>query len=696
MLLDFENGKKIFLSNSYEKKIDYWAVIENIKNGCLEKNWDEREKYYFDEKGLPRTGINASILTVFAIKAGKGKINEKEKERAVFIIKHLLSPKSFERGESRGSGVTDWHLYGWHEVIDSPLSDMGPSIDNPVIESLYYSWKYRQELGLSQALIDDIVDKVRLFAEDLITKIPTSDNQENIYWYKVALFYSNEILKNNILVEKWLTLAKETPDFIDKVYPGNKTSWLWPDFTWNYNPEKPQIHTNYFTSAYSNNMFRGFLSYSAMKKINNFYYGEEEMAKIKAFQQHVLGNWQLNGYLNWDESHRNNRQHILGSWIPSFGGLLTMIFSPDFNSSKEDQGIAKSIFDSGINLYLSMDSWEDDPLDYCVSNFPYGTTTEIFNFASKIDSNAYFLNILAIALDLGLEDIEGAKNLNSIWRYDWNRKRLLISTRKYNTAIIAQKSELSNEDYGGIEIARLLDSNGRVLTNLGGFVFSAHSFNLLNSTGELVFSTEPGIKEKEIFKRNNGNYEIEFKILKSPAGNYQDVRDFDTRFFPKHFDNKNNIITEGQISDGKNQARVTYEFYLNKIEVKTDTNIDNNFSGEAIVNIPVYSPNSVYVYLHSLNLWNYWYFSKIWGRDFDRCRVSKLQPPFEFVITDLRKKFLFKVRFLKKNFKDPLRLSCKIIPGTPLNPKETLSVQLKYSVSNFETQKASFRYEIIP
>src|SRR5262249_17955556 len=117
----------------------------------LDELWNASRGWYEDDNGYgsqPYTLLNASMLEVIAIQAGHGRASLEDIARAHTVIGKLLSTPAYDH-------------YSWHAIMDGS-NYFHEAIDQPTAEALFFSWKYRSQLGLDPGTIATIREVLTL------------------------------------------------------------------------------------------------------------------------------------------------------------------------------------------------------------------------------------------------------------------------------------------------------------------------------------------------------------------------------------------------------------------------------------------------------------------------------------------------------------------------------------------------------
>ena len=178
----------------------------------------------------------------------------------------------------------------------------------------------------------------------------------------------------------------------------------------------------------------------------------------------LLGYWTHSGFLNWDSGLGLKRWQIGKTFAFAQQGLLAIARADDFHARPEFGAWAKYFFDRGLGLYTR---WADEEGGGTLAPaWLNGVHAEVGGGdASKILFGARMAANAARAIDLGLGE-RAAQQPPPFYAYDPDIGRLAVSTPSYSTAVLAANHGAVG--YGGIELARLYDGDGRPVATIGG------------------------------------------------------------------------------------------------------------------------------------------------------------------------------------------------------------------------------------
>lgn len=460
---------------------DYLAKIDSIKVGYLDKLWIQSAGQYESDEGAGRqafTWLNAFMVETTAILAGRNRATPIDIERAGLVIEKLTTAPAYSRNTWTHS------LSG-----DSPRHE---AVDQPVAEALYFAWKYREALRLTPqavAAISAILLTDRplegLYGGHSLQLATTNDNQNLAKWLLNRLTYSK--LAGGSVDRDIGATVQRFVDHIDKPFgkPNNgqnAQSALFPDYGWRY-IEAMGMFPSFEYGAMSLGGF--LLFYPEISGVAPL--GTLDKAKIAAWQRHIYGQWQRNGYPNWDTVWSDHRLHLLSYWLWSLRSLTGMVRTAGVFSDPTFAKHAKYLLDRSIDTHSAMDKWAGDPADGAVASGPFGVNYPqalggLFNNA-KSSGNAKFAMELALAVELGVADKPSADPGN-IWGYNWHSQDVHVSTPSYSAASVPYAPRVGVWGADAVQspgdgVSRIALPTGEILTSLGGYAQGAFSLRII-------------------------------------------------------------------------------------------------------------------------------------------------------------------------------------------------------------------------
>lgn len=471
---------------------DYLAAIAAVKAGYLDAKWNAGAGAYVSAAGFQLTSLNGHMLQAIAVQAGQGVATETDKTRARTVVDKLTSAPCY--GGTTGQS--------WATTLDNN-GDVSGAIDQPTAEALYYAWKHRVALGLSGAQIAAIAailttnrDTTQVWGGyesgrslNINAGTGTWNNQDLSDWQLNVLVYAH--LLGSDQTAQISACAKRFLDHIDETvpeHPADTLSFLLPDFGWRYIDEMPWYSWEYGAMSYG----KFAIWYPDVSAAMALTAGE--ILQVKAWQRHIIGTWQRNGYPNWDTCWSDMRGHTMVYWLWGLKALMGMVRGSALNQGANDHLHAKWMLDAAIDSFVTtFDTYASDPDDSTCPRTPFGTTpystgmsaTNVDNTWSKETGASKFIAYLGQAVDLGIADGSSSDPGNR-WGWDWYHKAIHVSTPYYDAASLpwAPLTGVWGSDAVQLQhwgISRIATPAGQILTALGGY--QREAFSLLVSRG---------------------------------------------------------------------------------------------------------------------------------------------------------------------------------------------------------------------
>lgn len=470
---------------------DYIAKINQVKTGYLDGKWNASSGWYESNDGygtIAYTWLNIFLVQTIAILAGQGEASATDITRAQTVIAKLISSPCY-------TGNT------WTHYMNG-TSDKHGAVDQPVSEALYYAWKYRVALGLSQPVIDGIyniltadaplssvINGSSLPENSISVDADILSNQSTIKWKLNRVTYA--VLAGDTSWSSSLsTLVKRFVQYIDV----NNPHWqsvgfvktapnLFADYGWIYTPDGEE-----FPSAEYGQMSLGGLLINLPEIWSYLNLTADEIAQLKAWQRHLIGQWQMDGYLNWDTIWSSGRIHYLSYWLWSLRALSGMVRGGNLLQNSNDALYAKYLLDQAILTYASMDTLSGDPSDYAVDSYYFDVRDDsIYGQAynnPKSSPNAKFVMELALSVELGIADASSQAPPN-LWTWGWTNKHIHVTTPNYSAGSLPSAA-INPDGWAGQDAVQLqhwgvshIQAPRNIwLTGFGGYGLEAFSFSI--------------------------------------------------------------------------------------------------------------------------------------------------------------------------------------------------------------------------
>jgi hypothetical protein len=239
----------------------------------------------------------------------------------------------------------------------------------------------------------------------------------------------------------------------------------------------------------------------------------------------IAGYWTHSGYMNWDSGLGFNRWHQAKKLGLAQEALVGLAASDTLLPSARWGQWSKTILDRSLAFYdrLAVRAGGiPDPVLFDVTKVPQGPGSAKLA-AARIEANA------ARAIDAGL-GAKRAAELPALYSYDPDIGRLAVTTATYNTAIVAVNQRAF--PYGGLDLARLFDSDQEVAANIGGRPPASFGVLVRDVAGRRVLASQlgrsavvPGVTPLRLTKAPSGAGALaSARIGRAYAGPFTDLR----------------------------------------------------------------------------------------------------------------------------------------------------------------------------
>jgi hypothetical protein len=451
----------------------YWAFVDPIADR-MDHLWDDRDRCY-RVGGEAESAINAALLTIHAVAAlrdhrGAARADARGRELAGRMCE--APPWSERAHPSRPDKM--FHVGGWLSSLHSAGAGMEKSVDPKVAEGLACAWRARDVLGLPASDVQRMAAVVQRCAHGAFFRYPNVRlNQINwnaeVFAHAATMTGDTSLLRRDYYLHMrrfvagvhrpWLAARRERPCY------GGSTN-LGPGYRFNYLTTRPPGDAfNLDSAEYANITVHFLLWYARARAAGMPALPRGDREVLTAWVERVLlGYWTHSGFLNWDSGLGLERWQIGKTFAFAQQGLLAIARAEDFHARPEFGAWAKHLFDRGLGLYMR---WADEDgggtlapqwLNGVHAEMGGGDESKIL-FGARMAANA------ARAIDLGLGE-RTAQQPPPFYAYAPDIGRLAVSTPAYSTAILAANHGAVG--YGGIELARLYDGDGRPVATIGG------------------------------------------------------------------------------------------------------------------------------------------------------------------------------------------------------------------------------------
>ena len=345
--------------------------------------------------------------------------------------------------------------------MDSPSgADQHLVYDAEVVDGLVAAWRARRALDLPASTVAAIEDRIGRTVAGRFWRYPAI-RLNQINWYGLMYAASATVNGRDSLLRH--DLALQIRRFMRGIHGhGSAAGNLGPGARFHYLPQDSVASRMNVDSAEYANIVISVTRFLDQGRAAGMRVRGADLARMRVWARRVIaGYWTHAGYLNWDTGFGFERWHQAKKVGLSAQALIGLAASDSLGLEPRWRAWAKDLFDNGLRFYerQSQRAGGVPPaLFFGVNKVPQTPASARLG-AARMESNA----ARAIAAGLGRAR---AATPPSLYAYDPDTGRLAVTTRAYNTAVMAVNQGAF--PYGGLELARLYDGQQEVAGNVGG------------------------------------------------------------------------------------------------------------------------------------------------------------------------------------------------------------------------------------
>ena len=439
---------------------ELWSYSDTVVKQ-MEPFWDEKQHRYGGDSPFRLTVGMLKIYSNAKMAGYQGP--SRNDDRIPFLARLLISWPAYitNARDTHHPSTFHPHVPGFTNSIKGHAGVQHVSVDNVACEALGLAV---QSGALSNSLEKQIASKVYAVARGRQFTAPTVEaNQVNWpigIWLAAARAsgrWGAAKLQARRYMRAWTAgMFKPMPGYlIPNLSRGYGLSY-WPKVS----ASEPINQTS--STEYASIIFTGFDAYDEMVKHGMPRLSASDTARMRTWARRIIsGEWTHGGWPNWDTGKGYERWQLLNYFAWCTEALETIASSRRLVSESERRR-ARWLLHQALARYTWMvDHGQKGATRYGVVS-PFGHDS----------ANVVTLSRLAAtASEAALKQLGAAGSTPSGWSWwDGERKRLTVSNPRYSSAMITPVNVIG---YGGLEPARLLDSEGRVLTTLGSTIIQA-------------------------------------------------------------------------------------------------------------------------------------------------------------------------------------------------------------------------------
>jgi hypothetical protein len=526
---------------------DYWRFIDRMQER-IDESWRSTRGLYRPGDMTSDAMVNANALLVHSLAAMRGHQGPaRQDDRARVIAARMVQAPPFVEVLDRQFGQR--HAPGWGGSMTSTIGMQHLVVDAEVAEALAAAWRARDALALPPETVALIADRLHRVAVSPFWRYPAI-RLNQINWH--AAIYSAAAETTGDLSLLHGDLRAQVVRFVRGVRrPARGTAGnLGPGMRFHYLPQAPKTLPRNLDSAEYANIVASFARFWDGARASGMAgLPAADRGLLRRWLRRVLaGYWTHAGYLNWDTGFGFGRLHQAKKVGLAQQGLLAIAAGGELAPGRPWPAWAKYMLDRGFDLY---ERWLPDgsglpPATLFDLSYNFTTPSHSVLAGGRVQANA----ARAIAAGLG-----GRRSAEPppLYAFDPDIGRLAVTTPRYSTAIVPVSQGAF--PYGGIDIARLFDSQQDVAGNVGGV--PPASFGLVvRDAGE---RTE---LETQRPRRRLQEGRLPLHLLRAPAGVGARADSPPLRAFADRF---STLSTRARVKRGKLTASTSYRFRRNSI-----------------------------------------------------------------------------------------------------------------------------------
>jgi hypothetical protein len=485
----------------------YWGFADRLQKR-LDDSWNTRLDRYNAGSPSVDTMLNANELLIHSAAALRGlppSHPAREDARARSIALQLTQTPPWIETVTDPLPGSQPHAPGWVGSMHSIRSGQHLVVDGEVTDGLAMAWKARDALNLDAHTRALIVDRLRRVALGPYWRYPTL-RLNQINWYAEVYSAAADATSNMSYLQR--DLRGQLLALIRSIrYPKPGTAGtLGPGMQFHYSPASPpRAQLNVDSAEYANIVASTNRFYDAAVARGMRPLPPADEALLRRWMTRVLaGYWTHSGYLNWDTGFSFGRWHQTKKLGLAQQALIGMAAGGRLTPSSRESAWAKWFLERGFELYerrLPPGEGVAPGLFFPLTPHPQSDKQALLG-AARIGANAARAVIAGVA---GRPDAKPP----SLYSFDPATGRLAVTTSRYNTAITAVTH--GAYPYGGIDLARLFDSEQEVAATLGARQPASFGVVVRNRSGRTRLVTARPAND-------DGGRRRPLRLLRAPLG----------------------------------------------------------------------------------------------------------------------------------------------------------------------------------
>jgi hypothetical protein len=321
------------------READYWRFADWLQP-AMDRLWSESEHCYTHDARISACGLMTHAIAALRGHDGDCRRDERARQLAVRLcqsppFRPARNGRPTEHVDPRSESQR--HAPGFVSNITRGDSTQHITVDPKVARALYYAWRARDELKLSDETVALLVERVRSVAYAPFFRYP------NIRLNQINFAAELHACTASMTGDSTL-LRRDYRQQLARFLNGAKRSarpWrianLGPSYGFHRNPfQRAGAPQNIESAEYANIVLDVVYYYEQARVAGMTPVSASQARTLRAWVSRALAAyWTHSGYLNWDTGLYLYRWHLSRYWAWSCQGLLAIASSQNFVNQNE-------------------------------------------------------------------------------------------------------------------------------------------------------------------------------------------------------------------------------------------------------------------------------------------------------------------------------------------------------------------------
>ena len=476
-------------------RANLWSFVDRRMTE-LDPLWRPDRGAYVTRAGYFSTRMIANALAVhsWAALAGHQGPARRDDRIAPMVAMLTRAPAFIERAH-RPRGAVQFHLPGWTpNPVNLTLTTQHVALDAEVADALRLAWLARTDVDLPESLVAAITHAIHVTATSAFVRWPAI--RLNQFQWQARLYAAHGTVTGDTTLLR-VDYRRQLLRFLDGARHARtaRTTNLNDGLGFLYLPNRsPSQRANRIsTSEYGNIVFDGLGVYDDAMASGMPSLPSSAATLLRAWAERLLdGEWTHAGYLNWDTGLGFRRWHLARYWVFALSGLATLADQPILPAYQREW--ARWLFDRALRFYdanLSPQGGQAfSPVLFGVRSTQVDPVHGAQRFAIA-DPGFVAARAAATVVRQAAAPSDAAETVSEpppLYAFDAASRRLAVTTPFYSAAVVDRSTAVG---YGGADLARLFDRDGRPLGAIGSR--ETHGFGLrVTRRGSALLEVERG------------------------------------------------------------------------------------------------------------------------------------------------------------------------------------------------------------